>query len=300
MQFQLYSKERLPKHYIPTKHTHNAISYDGASISLPNEPINQVHYHSLIEIGICRSGQGLCLFDNTPVAINKGDVIIVAPGVTHYSQTLGTESCMCDFVYVNPQKLVRESRLSLPDCANENIIFLPNVFRKESNNHLEKQLYSILYMLIDTAIEKPKNYIYTTAAYYMLLCLKLGELHPALDGKQTTCCIIGAKNQLYPAIEYIHTQYSKNITLSMLAKLCFMSESAFQKKFKNELTISPIHYLNQFRIEIAMEMIDHTDYTFAQIGGMIGYNLPSDFYRHFKSIAGISPSEYKKSKIFNT
>ena len=54
---------------------------------------------------------------------------------------------------------------------------------------------------------------------------------------------------------------------------------------------------NNFHSQEAVEAdyIEETEYSMAEIAGMLGYDNPSKFAAAFRSVVGCSPREYKKS-----
>mgnify|MGYP000251346684 CR=1 FL=1 len=55
--------------------------------------------------------------------------------------------------------------------------------------------------------------------------------------------------------------------------------------------------IQQFSFAEAVEAdyIEETEYSMAEIAGMLGYDNPSKFAAAFRSVVGCSPREYKKS-----
>lgn len=55
--------------------------------------------------------------------------------------------------------------------------------------------------------------------------------------------------------------------------------------------------IQQFHSQEAVEAdyIEETEYSMAEIAGILGYDNPSKFAAAFRSVVGCSPREYKKS-----
>ncbi|MDR0229560.1 MAG: AraC family transcriptional regulator [Flavobacteriaceae bacterium] len=66
---------------------------------------------------------------------------------------------------------------------------------------------------------------------------------------------------------------------------------------RESLTIEK-YYIHQ-RIEKVKEYISYGEYTLAEIATKMYYNDLSHLSKQFKSVMGISPSQYKKEKIYN-
>lgn len=88
-----------------TDHGDEIILRDAYLARLPESEIYSLHYHNVCEVGLCRCGSGLWLVGDTVTAIHGGDVVIVPPGVHHYSKTVG-DPCMCEFIYFDEERLL--------------------------------------------------------------------------------------------------------------------------------------------------------------------------------------------------
>ncbi|MDF2473953.1 MAG: DNA-binding response regulator, partial [Anaerocolumna sp.] len=95
-------------------------------------------------------------------------------------------------------------------------------------------------------------------------------------------------------INYIRDNYSKNITLSEAANLVGVTPEYLSKLFNQKININFIVFLRNFRISAAKRMILSGKYRIQEVAEMVGFNDPKYFNKVFKSVCGISPSEYKK------
>ena len=59
--------------------------------------------------------------------------------------------------------------------------------------------------------------------------------------------------------------------------------------------MTPIEYLNAYRISVACEGIRLWNPSMAEVAKWVGFEDEAYFSRVFKSIKGMSPQEYKKS-----
>lgn len=99
------------------------------------------------------------------------------------------------------------------------------------------------------------------------------------------------------AIEYINNNINKKIELSDVSMHSFVSRSTLTNKFKKELGITVQDYIQRQKMFLAEQMLKNTGMSIAQISEHLGYSEQFYFSRCFKHNFGISPREYKKSKI---
>lgn len=97
------------------------------------------------------------------------------------------------------------------------------------------------------------------------------------------------------AIEYIENNYADNITVDTLASISNMSPSRFFPGFKAALGVTPVDYLNHYRINRAIALlINNDDMTIESISGAVGFESSTYFRRVFKKITGKNPKDYRK------
>ena len=95
------------------------------------------------------------------------------------------------------------------------------------------------------------------------------------------------------AVAYINENFRQEITIKALANMANMSESNFYAVFKKQMGISPIAYLNNYRLSVAADRLTDTSDTISEISYSVGINDPLYFSKLFKKIYGMPPKEYR-------
>jgi two-component system, response regulator YesN len=95
-------------------------------------------------------------------------------------------------------------------------------------------------------------------------------------------------------INFIRDNYSKDISLSDAANLVGVTPEYLSKLFYQKINIHFVVFLRNFRISIAKRMILSGKYRIQEVADHVGFKDPKYFNKVFKSVCGISPSEYKK------
>lgn len=96
------------------------------------------------------------------------------------------------------------------------------------------------------------------------------------------------------AKEYVKKHYASKIKLEDVAKEVALSPSYLSSVFSKEEGMTFVDWVNEYRIEVAKELLRNGDYTVAETCEMVGINNQRYFSKLFKSKVGIKPVEYKK------
>lgn len=99
-------------------------------------------------------------------------------------------------------------------------------------------------------------------------------------------------------IEHINNNLDGKIDLKMLADISNVSPFHFHR-ISRALLGEPIGaYISRTRLERAAKMIRYSDLNMEVIAYHVGFETPSSLSKAFKSYFGISPSMYRKNKLF--
>lgn len=109
--------------------------------------------------------------------------------------------------------------------------------------------------------------------------------------------ITSSKNNMNPLVkrvlEYMKDNYYKPISLKTIALQYRTNASYLGQVFKTETGEFFTDYLNIIRIENAKKLLSKDALKSSDISTMTGFSDPRYFYRVFKKLTGLSPSEYK-------
>ncbi len=96
------------------------------------------------------------------------------------------------------------------------------------------------------------------------------------------------------AMAYIHSHYADPITRDDLARYVGMSHDYLTYCFRQELGMTPIAYLNRYRVLQAQHLLLETDKTITTIALEVGFSSSSYFSRMFRHYVGRTPEAYRR------
>lgn len=101
--------------------------------------------------------------------------------------------------------------------------------------------------------------------------------------------------RLRRALEFMHDNYSRGLSLEEIASAAYLSEYHFARLFKEIIGVTPHVYLANLRLERARKLLVETTLPISEVASMVGYHSQSHFTKVFKSIAGVTPRGYRES-----
>lgn len=247
---------------------------------------------NVIEICHCREGRMEFNLQDEFCYITPGDIIIVRARdikgasyfpIGHYhgiSVFIDVDrapkclSCFLDDVNVEPKSLA-EKFCKAKQCfiARSNPSF----------EHIFSEIYSV-----DEKIR---------TGYLKIKTLELLLLLSAMDIKQDeydTRAVSDAQVTLAKEIsEYLTEHMDDRFTLEQLSEYFHVSGTQIKTAFKAVYGVSFYSYIRTQKMESAAYMLEYTDKSILEISGEHGYDNASKFANAFKTVKGITPTEYR-------
>lgn len=105
-------------------------------------------------------------------------------------------------------------------------------------------------------------------------------------------------SRILPAISYMEQHYREGVTVEELAAVSNMSLSRFFPNFRNATGVTPIEYMNHYRVSRAIILLmNNSELSIENISEQVGFESSAYFRRVFKNVTGRTPREYRKSSM---
>ena len=92
---------------------------------------------------------------------------------------------------------------------------------------------------------------------------------------------------------FVHANFAQPLSVKDIADSAILNKNRCSALFKKYTNMSPIKYVNEYRLYTAKNMILHTDRSISDISADVGYNQISHFIEQFRLSYGISPLKYR-------
>ncbi len=94
--------------------------------------------------------------------------------------------------------------------------------------------------------------------------------------------------------DFIDRNISRNISLQELADEMHLSYSYMGRYFRSHMDMGFVEYVQLRKITLAQDLLLHTQMNLAEIAEKTGFTTVNSFFRTFKKVAGITPTQYRK------
>lgn len=81
--------------------------------------------------------------------------------------------------------------------------------------------------------------------------------------------------------------------LADLARRCAMSKRTFTRRFRDEVGVSPLQWLNHQRLDRARHLLETTDLPVDRVAQQAGFGTGGSLRLHLQRVVGVSPSAYR-------
>lgn len=243
-----------------------------------------VHYHKEFELFVVTSGKIKVQLEGDAVCLNRGEGIFINSGNLHSAINVGNTTC--SFIA---------------------IVFSPTYITLENDNLYKKFIRPIIKNEIEFPVALSNEIVNTVIETYNLFHMPTFGYELAIKGnimRMLSICIANAKKChnvkndskyeiVKKVIEFIHINYGNAITLYDLSLQAHTSKEHLCRIFREVSDVSPIVYLNRYRIMQSAYMLSNTEKTISEISCYCGFNNSSYFNKMFMRFMKCTPTEYR-------
>jgi len=105
-----------------------------------------------------------------------------------------------------------------------------------------------------------------------------------------------AKDIVESVLEYLRQNYRQDVEFTQIADSFHVSAAYLSKIFKDQVGMTPSRYRNEYRINIAKNLLAKTDLPIKTIAEQAGFTDQFYFSKIFKKITALSPAQYREEQ----
>lgn len=215
-----------------------------------------------------RQGSGYFHFEDRKIPLEKGRLIIYSPKLKHYS-TQGDITPILYSISFNMKEPVNHPKPFY-------ISYIP-----EQHNFYQSVLENLTKTFKKEPSELDKNIHHVTLQNLLLHIYKdlsTVDDEPVMDHRITV------------VKDYLKRRVTDMPTISELCQLTGLSQAYFSRLFKEQIGVTPKHYMYQLKMEHSKYLLSQLGYTVKETAITLGYSDPYIFSNQFKRTYGYSPS----------
>lgn len=241
------------------------------------------HWHDFYEIHVITQGTMTEHINGHEIEMGPGWIYFLKPYDVHEYQSHGPVSLykiqfLIDILDPDIQKIL---------ISNEYRLMM-----ELSDKDLET-LTPFLSKIVDEYNSNKYNKL--TMIAYLMNCLTTEMIR--LSQRQTQH--ISNSDSIVLALEYIHRNYTKNITMQQVANYVGLTPNYFCSKFHKEIGQSFKQYLRGLQLNHAATLLRVSDLSVSNICEESGINSLAHFLKDFKTFYGMTPSQYRKQTLLD-
>lgn len=158
-----------------------------------------------------------------------------------------------------------------------------------------KAIMKVYDRLCELAQSEPSLHAAQTMLNVMLDLAATGDYHTLSSSHYSHAELPVASRRIQKLKDYIDCHYQEEIRMETLSELVNMTPNALSRFFKQRTNRSISGYINEVRIAQATLLLTSSAMTVVEISYKCGFNTISNFNRIFKSIKGVTPTEFRDS-----
>lgn len=267
-----------------------SFSYDYVRL-FPQEQIG-LHRQPSWELTLIVIGSGIKLIGDTTEPFQSGEVVIIPPEIPHCwyfnGDKIDTDGKIVNITLSFTHEFLNHCSLNFPEL-HRHIEKFKNI--QEALKYNDSQ--SIIIASILKSMHKQNEVERLSAMIKLLAVLPLADKTRTV-GKYTK------KDKKQKRLDMIRIfvicNAYRNISLDDVVRHVGMNKSAFCSFFKQSTGKTFTTYLNEYRIELACQLLEQEYISISEICYHVGFTDIPYFNRVFKKYKGCSPSQYRCKK----
>jgi len=243
---------------------------------------NHFFYHFIV------SGSGTVKCDQSSFKLTEGSGFLVHPNQVIYYEADGITPWKYMWIAFSGAKAAQ---------LVSKTIFIPEIPIAKHIN--PEKIQKIMNAIIYCAHERSFKSMACAMGYFYMLIAELTEENSVNSNQISGKEVINTNDYLKNALHYIKANYSKEISVSTIAKHISLEKSYFIRLFKEKYGITPSAFLHKYRLNIAYYLLQHTTLSIKQIAEEVGFNDQLYFSKCFKRYYTKSPTDIRKEALLS-
>ena len=255
-----------------------------------------MHWHDEMEFIKIIKGKYIVNINLKEYVVEEGDIVILKPCTLHSfkqyeNEKMASKTIMFDLSMLN-SNVTDACSIKYFTPFLDNKVSYPSILKPSDKGYkIIKNCIDKLFLCYEEKNEffelQLKSYLFEL--FYILFkeCFEIHDCSTKIKDDTT--------NDIKAILEYIKINYMNPISIKDLANVVNFSEHYFMRFFKKYMGMTCVDYINEYRLNIATNLLETTDMSIMEIAVKVGVNNISYFNKIFKKKFNLTPKEYRKN-----
>lgn len=253
------------------------------------------HWHDEFEFIIMTVGSAIIHIENQSIPLSAGNAILINSSILHSIDKVHDNPCRCHSLVFHARLIgsiesIFWQKLITPIMQDPSLRYLSFSQSIPWQNEIISYMSAAWQMIADETDDFENEARYLLSKAFRSINTHLQVIN-ATPNKQEQLNAERTKIM----IQYIEENYTRDLSLKMIADRASISKSACLRCFRQIINSTPIRYLIQYRVEKAAEALKNTNERVNKIAMDCGFSDISYFSKCFREIKGCTPLEYRNS-----
>ncbi len=252
------------------------------------------HWHKELELMYVSQGQAVTEYDDHQTILEEGDGFFCNAKTLHQIHIGDCISCRINYLVFAPE-LITGGRGTIYDQKYVHPLIsddgFPGCFLHLSNEK-DKTILEHIQEAHRASREEFLGFEYDVRYHISRALLLL--FHANQKVSRMSRGLTAQAERAKTMLEYIHANFAEPISIRQLAAHSGTSEREVQRCFSAVLHMSPMHYVQRYRIQVAGELLLNTADSILNVAIACGFSNPSHFSKAFRACYNCTPQKFRK------
>jgi len=246
----------------------------------------ETHYHNTLEVVVILSGSQQYIVNDSLYSLHGGNMFVTYPNEVHGNGFMPQN--VCEFIWFQLDLSRKEGFLGLNSEFGARLYLQITNCRKRTMD-VDREDLALLRLVWEMlscreADKRLLGYSYLVSFLAKYFCEKNCE-----ESTQTI------SPDIQQALCFIRENLSGDVGIAGIASACKLSESRFKTKFRAQMGIPPMVYINSLKIDQAKRMLRETAMPVTEIAFALNFSSSNYFSSVFRQYTGYSPSDFRRA-----
>ncbi len=254
---------------------------------------DKLHQHEEIQISLVEKGEGTLIVGDTINYFSAGDILVIGSNIPHVYRNDALDDSPAFMISLFFTRIsFGSSFFDLPEFNDVQKFFMASESGFKALS--DKEHLRTLFLQLQNQ-NKLERFIGFVQILKILAGVEKKVLSSFINKKRYTD---NEGKRMRDVFEYAINNFDQNISLEKIADIANMSKNAFCRYFKQRTNKTFFQFLIEIRIENACKfLLKNHELSIGEISTKCGFQNISNFNRKFKEIKGVTPSQYRRSRL---